>query len=44
MIEIKDLHYSYSKQEAPVLNGLDLHIEPGQWLAVDGGVSAVIGG
>ncbi len=36
MIEVKDLHYSYSKQEAPVLNGLDLQIEPGQWLAVVG--------
>lgn len=36
MIEVKDLHYSYSKQEAPILNGLDLRIEPGQWLAVVG--------
>ena len=36
MIEVSDLHYSYSKQDAPVLDGLDLQIEPGQWLAVVG--------
>ncbi|MBR5429457.1 MAG: energy-coupling factor transporter ATPase [Firmicutes bacterium] len=36
MIEIKDLHYSYSKQEEPTLKGLDLEIRPGEWLAVVG--------
>ncbi|MBO7667245.1 MAG: ATP-binding cassette domain-containing protein, partial [Firmicutes bacterium] len=36
MIEVSDLHYSYSKQDDPVLDGLDLQIEPGQWLAVVG--------
>ena len=36
MIEIRDLHFSYNKKEAPILNGLDLDIVPGQWLAVVG--------
>ena len=36
MIEVKDLHFSYNKKETPILNGLDLTIEPGQWLAVVG--------
>lgn len=36
MIEVNDLHFSYSKQEAPILQGLTLRIEPGQWLAVVG--------
>ena len=36
MIEIKDLHYGYNKQDEPVLKGVDLVIEPGQWLTVVG--------
>ena len=36
MIEVKDLHFSYNKQEDPILNGLDLTVEPGQWLAIVG--------
>jgi len=36
-IDVKDLTFGYSRLEKPTVEGLDLHIEPGQWVALVGG-------
>ena len=36
MIEMKNLHYSYSKDETPAINGISLTIEDGTWVSVLG--------
>lgn len=36
MIEMKNLHYSYSKDEAPAINGISLTIEDGTWVSILG--------
>ena len=36
MIEITNLHYSYSRDEAPAINGISLSIENGTWVSILG--------
>ena len=36
-IDVKDLTFGYSRLEKPTIEGLDLHAEPGQWIALVGG-------
>ena len=36
-IDIKDLTFGYSRLAKPTVEGLDLHVEPGQWVALVGG-------
>lgn len=36
MIEMKNLYYSYSKDEAPAINGISLTIEDGTWVSILG--------
>ena len=36
MIEMKNLHYSYSKDETPAINGISLTIEDGTWVSILG--------
>lgn len=36
-IDVKGLTFGYSRLEAPTVEGLDLHAEPGQWIALVGG-------
>ena len=36
-IDVKDLTFGYSRLEKPTVEGLDLHAEPGQWIALVGG-------
>jgi len=35
-IDIRDLTFGYSRLERPTIEGLDLHVEPGQWVALVG--------
>jgi ATP-binding cassette subfamily B protein len=39
-IEIRDLHFRYSTDRAPVLNGIDLTIAPGETIAIMGKVGS----
>lgn len=36
-IDVKDLTFGYSRLEKPTVDGLNLHVEPGQWVALVGG-------
>ena len=36
-VDVKGLTFGYSKLEKPTVEGLDLHVEPGQWVALVGG-------
>ena len=36
-IDVKGLTFGYSRLEKPTVEGLDLHAEPGQWIALVGG-------
>ena len=36
-IDVKDLTFGYSRLEKPTVEGLSLHAEPGQWIALVGG-------
>ena len=36
-IDVENLTFGYSRLEKPTVEGLDLHIEPGQWVALVGG-------
>lgn len=36
-IDVKDLTFGYSRLEKPTIEGLNLHAEPGQWIALVGG-------
>ncbi len=36
-IDVKGLTFGYSRLEKPTVEGLDLHVEPGQWVALVGG-------
>jgi len=36
-IDVKDLTFGYSRLEKPTVEGLNLHAEPGQWIALVGG-------
>jgi ABC-type multidrug transport system fused ATPase/permease subunit len=36
-IDVKGLSFGYSRLEKPTVEGLDLHVEPGQWVALVGG-------
>ena len=36
-VDVKGLTFGYSRLEKPTVEGLDLHAEPGQWIALVGG-------
>jgi len=36
-LDVKGLTFGYSRLEKPTVEGLDLHAEPGQWIALVGG-------
>ena len=36
-IDVKGLTFGYSRLEKPIIENLDLHAEPGQWIALVGG-------
>ena len=36
-IDVKDITFGYSKLEKPTIEGFNLHVEPGQWVALVGG-------